>query len=57
MQSTSADSCSHCTWTFLPKARLCHAQLQQEEVEEKKQEKEQELIDFWEVMADKLLDK
>ena len=33
------------------------AQLQQEEVEEKKQEKEQELIDFWEVMADKLLDK
>ncbi len=36
---------------------LEQAQRQQEEAEEKKQEKEQELIDFWELMADKLLDK
>ncbi len=36
---------------------LHQAQQQQEEAEEKKQEKEQELIDFWEIMADKLLDK
>lgn len=33
------------------------AQQQQEEAEERKQEREQELIDFWEIMADKLLDK
>lgn len=32
------------------------AQRQQEEAEERKQEKEQDLIDFWEIAADKLLD-
>jgi len=33
------------------------AQQEQEEAEEKRQEKDQQIIDYWEIMEDKLLDK